>query len=365
MGSVQRVPLLGPILVRRRRTPRPRLRAAAALLASLALNAVALHLVAASGAFELGRRPPSAPVALAPVTAREWSANRAVRPVSPEPEPRGKVVELAPEQRAADDAPAGARFLSDRNTRVERETVSRDAGRHPRLAPRAEPGAARPAAGAPAGAAPGAARGGRASARDARSRRGESLALLGSDPQAELRRREGGPGPGAGAPPRATPGPALSLDREALARIAGGPGMDGFRDVEEGDETWLRSREFRFATFLNQMRGEIGDEWYPRVRAAIDARDPHGESFFYKERTVVLGIALAPSGEVKALSVLQSSTIPFLDEIAMASVREAQPFPNAPRAMFEDGPEVRVPFSFTVYPASGGGAVRWRAPVRP
>jgi len=355
------MPLLGPTLRRGKATPRPRLRALVALLASLALNALLLALLAASGTFRL-ERSARAPVALAPLSASEWNANRAIREREVPPRaPSGKVVELPPEQPASDEPPSDAKFLSDRNTRVERETVSRRAGNFPRPAPRPEPAdATRGHGGARGEAAAGATerRRGRAASPEERGRRKDAPALA-PDPSGELAlRREGPPARSGGA----KPGPVLSLDEAALARIAGGPSMDGFREVEEGDETWLESREFRFATYLNQMRREIGEEWYPRVRDAVRGRDPEGESFFYRERTVVLGIAVAPSGDVKGLSVLESSKIPFVDEIAIASVREAQPFPNPPRAMFEEGAEVRVPFAFTIYPAEGRGAVRWRAP---
>jgi hypothetical protein len=66
--------------------------------------------------------------------------------------------------------------------------------------------------------------------------------------------------------------------------------MDGVGEgLEQGDATWLQSREFKYATFMNRMRREIGQQWIPRVRDAQHQRDPDGSLFFYKERTVVLG----------------------------------------------------------------------------
>jgi TonB family protein len=139
--------------------------------------------------------------------------------------------------------------------------------------------------------------------------------------------------------------------------------MDGHGEAEEGDETWLSSREFRFATFLNQMRRAIGEVWYPSVEAAIRERDPEGTGFFYRERTVVLYLTLGTSGELRRLSVAESSQIPFVDEVAVEAVRKAQPFSNPPRAMFGPEGEARVPFAFTVLPFERRGVVRWRAPV--
>lgn len=335
------------------------MRAAVALLVSLALNGAAAGLVARDVALRRGGRA-ATPVSLAPLPAREWSANRVIREperrAEPPPPERGQVVELSPGQRTAEAPPPNARFLSERNTRAEHETVARDEG---------PPGAGRRAAAPGASAlAPG-----ERTARRARtlppaaraSRRAEGLALSPA-PDGELARRSAG-APGAtpgGAAPRA---PDLSVDEGALARIAGA-GAEHVEGVDEGDETFLDSREFRYATFLNQMRREIGDVWYPRVRAVVRGRDPEGSAIFYRERTVVLAVTLGASGEVRALSVLRSSDVDFVDAIAVASVREAQPFANPPRAMFEGAEEVRIPFAFTIYPADRGGALRWRAPLR-
>jgi TonB family protein len=284
------------------------------------------------------------------------------------PDPEGEVVELSPDQPPASEPPDSARYLSDRNTRVDRETASRHGGQYPRLAPRPEAGAAGRRGGI-AGA-PGPRRDGAEAQRQGRSaspeqrarRRDEALALLRPEEAGDVAARR--PGAERSEEPRGGDG-SLGVGEDAASRIAGGPNLDGHREVEEGEETWLSSREFRFATYLNQMRREIGDEWYPRVRAAVRDRDPSGGSFFYRERTVVLSLALDPSGELKDVSVLRSSTLPFVDEIAIASVRQAQPFPNPPRAMFEEGAPVRVPFAFTIYPAEGRGVLRWRPPFAP
>jgi TonB family protein len=139
--------------------------------------------------------------------------------------------------------------------------------------------------------------------------------------------------------------------------------MDGVGEgLEEGDETWLNSREFKYATYINRMRQGIGQHWYPRVREAVRERDPDGSVFLYKERTVVLGLTIDTEGNVKDLSVMRSSSMDFFDRVAVASVQAAQPFPNPPPGMFRHGPEVQIPFFFTMYPH--GASLFWRAPAR-
>jgi TonB family protein len=350
---------LGPTLRRSKRIDRPALRLGAAVVASLALNALVAWTLVARGAFDriAGRVDPTR-VALAPLGIAEWEANRTVAgqrtPPPPQDDAEGRLVELSPEQKAADAPPPKARFRSDRNTKVEKETVSRYAGVYPRLAPKPEP--AQETRPAPSGG--GAAQTGE---RGREGARGERVAT--ARPRGDLRLPELGEGGEGGRRTRGDKGADLSVSPEAMARIAGGPSMDGVGEgLEEGDATWLQSREFRYATYMNQMRREIGQQWFPLVRKAQRERDPDGSAFFYKERTVVLGLTVDTDGNVKDLSVLQSSSVDFFDRIALSSVQAAQPFPNPPRGMFHAQDEVRIPFAFTMYPGDRRAALFWRSP---
>jgi TonB family protein len=366
---------LGPSLRREKRRERPLRRFAAALVASLAANVLILWALAAAGAFRLGQPAASAPVALAPLSSSQWDANRAIAGAPPPPAPApqaqpqpprrdespgGKVVELSPQQRPSDRPPPNAKYLSDRNTTVEKETVSKYAGNYPRLAPRPEAGTeGKPPAPAPTP--PG--RRGEAGGKDAGTpgREGAPGQRLTLRHGGELPARQPGEG-GEGGRPGAQ-GADLTVSHEALQRIAGGPNMDGVGDnLPVGEETWLQAREFKYATYMFQLRDAIGRQWFPRVNDAAKDRDPEGKSVLYRERTVVLALVLDPSGNLKDCSVVQSSNVPFLDRVAMSSVEAAQPFPNPPAGMFNAEPTVRIPFAFTVYPGDRHGGIFWRVP---
>jgi TonB family protein len=368
---------LGPSLKREKRTERPVRRTLVAIAISLALNAALLQALVAAGAFHLGGPVEKTRVALAPLSASQWEANRSVaggarRPppsAQPQPPPEndrldGHVVELPPEQKAADRAPPKAKFLSDRNTQVDKETVSRHAGNYPRVAPRPEPGADGKAQPQPQPPQKQARRDVEAGGADAgapgrEGAPGDRVAL--ARPGGALRLPELGEGGQRGR--RGQSGPDLSVSREAMARIAGGPSFDGVKEgLPEGEETWLNAREFKYATFMNRMKSDIAQQWFPRVRDAQQARDPDGRLYFYKERTVVLSLTIDTSGNVKDLSVLQSSNVDFFDRAAMTSVQAAQPFPNPPRGMFREEAQVRIPFSFTMYPGDRRGLLFWRPP---
>src|SRR5512138_985606 len=262
---------LGPSLRRTKVRERPAVRIALAVAASFALNALVFLLLARAGAFQLAPAREATRVALAPIASDQWAKNRAIAPQPPsEPQPRGRVVELPRDARADGKPPPDTRFLSDRNHRAEKQTVSKYAGTYPNLAPKPELGGARKAG-------------------------GES----GRKPTPE-KGAEGAPAPtpkppdsgeGVAASPRGEGGrraegkraPDLSVGPESLAHALAGPSMDGTHEgLERGESTNLETREFKYATFLNRMRGAIGDEWYPRVRKASHERDPDGSMFFYK-----------------------------------------------------------------------------------
>ncbi len=370
---------LGPSLRRTKRVERPLRRVAVAAVASLALNAAIFLGLGALGAFQVPGAARQTRVAMAPLSAAQWDANRAVsRPPGavappaaqppPQPEDRldGQVVELSPNQKASEKPPPKSRFLTDRNTQVEKETVSRFAGNYPRLAPKPEAGSdgkVQPQPQPQRRASPDVKPGGKDEGlKGKEGAPGDRVALAQPDGVRPLRMPQLGESGERGRPGQS--GPDLSVSPEALARIAGGPNMDGAHEgLPEGDETGLNAREFKYATFMNRMRAGIAAHWYPAVRDATKARDPDGSVYFYRERTVVLALVLDPTGNVKDLSVKQSSNVDFFDRIAVSSVRAASPFPNPPSGMFHGEEQVSLPFSFTMYPGDHRGLLFWRPPT--
>jgi TonB family protein len=348
---------LGPSLRRTKVQERPWVPAALALLASLALNALLMLLLVRSGAFDVGRMPQASQVALAPLSAQQWEKNRSIVPPPRERDPAGEVVELPPEQQgqqqqADDRPPPKTRFLSDRDSRTEKETFSRHAGDYPNLAPRPQlPSAPRTGAGE--------------AGRARRSVKGPEGAPGPKSSVPAPNVREGiavAPGGGQGRRAEGKRAPDLTVGPESLARALAGPNMHGYgKGLEEDETTSLNTRDFKYATFINRMGQSIGDLWRPRMRDAVEDRDPDGSMFFYRDRTVVLGLTMDLSGRVTDLSILQSSNIDFFDRVAEAAVRSAQPFPNPPPGMFSPDGTARVEFSFTAL-AARRPAIRWRMP---
>jgi TonB family protein len=411
------VTYLGPSLRRTRRRTRPWARAAVAVVLSLLANALLLREVrvglAPQRAVEVRRD-----VALAPLSASEWDANRrapGVRPARPEganplavaleppPPPRtmkGQVVDVAPSKDSR--APKDSRFLSERDNTVEKETRSRHAkAGYANTAPvPTDPKASPPPDAERAVAAGEAGRAGGAASRQSKPKGGERLGstkvvapgeraerlALAPSRDGELRLREphvgverqaepgaealGTPTGGAagertaGAPGKPGPRASLSLHPSAATydRLAGGPAPDRLDAVEEGEGTYLNTREFKYASYFNRIKQAVANQWDPQ--SALQSRDPTGDRFAYKDRLTLVAVRLDDSGALKDVTVEKSSGVDFLDRVAVDAFRKAQPFVNPPRGLADGHGEILFSFGFYIELGTGLHIFRGATPTR-
>ncbi|MGZ6143166.1 MAG: energy transducer TonB family protein [Myxococcales bacterium] len=189
--------------------------------------------------------------------------------------------------------------------------------------------------------------------------RGTGKKIAMADPGAQGKVSNVGPGE-AGAAPGA-PGELkplkLTLDQPmgALGPIAGGPMPDDLRGVEEGDETLLNSRSFKYAGFLNRVKETVGRVWVQKVQDEAGKRDPTGQLYSYKDRRTVIEFTLDRQGEITDVKVAASSGVPYLDSVAVDAFRIVQRFPNPPPGLIPEHPGVvSLPFAFTLLAATGG-----------
>jgi TonB family protein len=327
------------------------------------------------------------PVDLAALSASDWSSNRAIRdpgaapppnvaPRPPEPPPEaqrkfpGQVVETATSNART---PRETKFVSDRDNAVEKETRSRFKGPG---APAAPPGPSQP--GAAASAARGGQEGkseksveGRPGERAGQDRRlarnrdaarpdrapeaGGEIPTLAWDPKL-TRDAEGTAGSeSAGDGGLRRPGqydPRLALSPQTLARLAGGGSPDRLDGVEEGDGTFLNTREWKYATYFNRIKQAVSTTWNPR--SALDQRDPDRSLFGNRDRFTLLTVTLDNTGQLKNVVVKKTSGMDFLDKTTVEAFQKAQPFANPPPGIVEPNGEIRFTFGFYLEVGHGG-----------
>ncbi len=135
-----------------------------------------------------------------------------------------------------------------------------------------------------------------------------------------------------------------SLDR--LDMVSGAPSNDHIEDVPKGEETLLNSREFKYATFFNRVKRGVSQYWSPRVGEEYIRRDPYGNIYGVKDRRTLLSVSLDASGDLVDVEVVHSSGVQFFDDVAIQSFRDASPFPNPPVGLMENDGQIHFQFGF-------------------
>jgi TonB family protein len=155
------------------------------------------------------------------------------------------------------------------------------------------------------------------------------------DPNGELARLGSRVQPPLGSP--GTRGGSVSLmpSQAQLARAIGTGTSDALPDVDEGDETALNSKKWRFATFFNRVKHQVEEHWHPAE--VYRRRDPSGAIYGRTNRLTIVRVKLKPDGKLANLELEQPSGLEFLDDEALQAFREASPFPNPPHQLIEAG----------------------------
>ncbi len=120
--------------------------------------------------------------------------------------------------------------------------------------------------------------------------------------------------------------------------------IDHLEDIDEGDATFLNTREWKHAWFFNRVKEAVQQRWHA-VRAHRH-HDPYGRIYGVRDRYTVLDVTLNGDGSLRDVVVIRDSGVAFLDDAAVAAFREAQPFPNPPLALQDSDGHIRFHFGF-------------------
>ncbi|HLU66530.1 MAG TPA: energy transducer TonB [Kofleriaceae bacterium] len=175
-----------------------------------------------------------------------------------------------------------------------------------------------------------------------------------------LRRPPGELAPGGGEPgggEEQPVAPDLRPSEELLERAVGGGSVDHIEDAETGEFTALNSRKWKYATFFNRMKRQVAQNWHPDQ--VYLRRDPTGNVYGTRDRLTVLQVSLKPDGAVAKIFVTKKSGVDFLDDEAVRAFQEAQPFPNPPSGLV-DARSNLITFSFGFHFQIGGDRGRWK-----
>lgn len=318
----------------------------------------------------------------------------AARPPPPPPPPNRPAQVIETVKPAEDKAPEDSRFLSEYNTKVEKQTVARGAVNEPMVAksqpkeltpkdkPKDEPSVKQeqdrmpgrnerapdvpghlsmrtPGAQSPAeneqeakmrGSTSGAA--GSTVADGYVQRKGDGAVDQQRHDRAEIPRGQNGAGGGA------PPVPNLKPTEDQLERALGGGSVDHLEDIENGDQTALNSTRFIYATFFNRLKRQVAQNWDPAT--VYRRRDPTGTVFGFKTRVTEVRVSLSRKGELTKILVTTPSGVVELDDEAVRAFKSAGPFPNPPDGLVQK--DNQITFAFSFYFEIGTPHITWRVP---
>jgi TonB family protein len=149
--------------------------------------------------------------------------------------------------------------------------------------------------------------------------------------------------------PEVPPGPRpsdLRPSEEMLARAVGAGSNDYLKDVDEGNETLLNTKRWKYWSFFSRVKKGVAHEWRPDH--AYRLRDPTGQIYGQKNRFTVLKVSLKADGSLDGLLIEKPCGVDFLDDEAVTAFNRAQPFPNPPDGLVDPGSHL-ITFRFGFY----------------
>jgi TonB family protein len=127
---------------------------------------------------------------------------------------------------------------------------------------------------------------------------------------------------------------------------------------EEGDQTLVNTRSFKYWDFFQRVKERVRSEWSPG--GPYQARDPSGKVYGNRDRLTILAVTLDAKGDVVRLQVARESGLPFLDEEAIRAFRQAGPFPNPPAGLADADGRISFSFGFLLEVGASKGRFFWQ-----
>jgi len=126
---------------------------------------------------------------------------------------------------------------------------------------------------------------------------------------------------------------------------------------DEGAQTMLNAREFRYWQFFDRVKSKVRENWSPGRE--YRRRDPTGRLYGVADRYTLLRVTLNPSGDIERIGVVKKAGADFLDEEAWRAFRAAGPFPNPPKGLVGEDGRITFEFGF-LFEISSGPKFFWK-----
>jgi TonB family protein len=160
-------------------------------------------------------------------------------------------------------------------------------------------------------------------------RRGEGVGVDGHEKDKGGAGEAGEPGEGESLPNLGDLRPSEDVVRD----VVGAGSSDYLKDIDDGEQTLLNTKRFKYATFFNRVKKAVAQNWHPDT--AYRLRDPTGQIYGQKNRLTVLKVSIHPDGHIRDILIEKPSGVDFLDDEAVSAFEAAEPFPNPPGGLVD------------------------------
>lgn len=124
---------------------------------------------------------------------------------------------------------------------------------------------------------------------------------------------------------------------------------DYLKDLDQGMETQLNTKEFKYFSYYNRIRKQLSLYWEPKVRDKVSKMFKQGRMISSDaDRITRLLIVLNDAGLLVKVQLVSQSGIHDLDDAAVEAFRAAAPFPNPPKGIIEADGTVKIDWSFVL-----------------
>lgn len=263
-------------------------------------------------------KPPPTQVMIEIITPSEPQTKQSVRPV-PKQKPQSERLErqiVEQEEKKSDQEAPDTRFLSAQNQKVEKQTVSRAKGefRNEKKESKKE-----------------------ANAKDPKNwNLAPKIASLEKVEDEGLKKAE-------------KPGDPEKTAEQRGNEVQGSQTQDYIKDVDQGLETLLNAREFKYYTYYNRIRKQLSQHWEPKVRYKLSEMFKKGRYLASStDRITKLIVVLDQGGNLVKVQVIKESGVTDLDDAATEAFQSAAPFPNPPAGIVEHDGTVKIRWDFVL-----------------
>jgi TonB family protein len=138
-------------------------------------------------------------------------------------------------------------------------------------------------------------------------------------------------------------------ESEKANNSGGSATSDYLKDVDQGLETLLNAREFKYYTYYNRIRKQLSQHWEPRVRTKLSQLFKQGRYLASStDRITKLIVVLDQKGNLVNVQMIKDSGVSDLDEAAIEAFQSAAPFPNPPQGIVDPDGTVKIRWDFVL-----------------